>query len=377
MLSKINRQNLRILVARPDRVGDVVLSTPIYHTLKQSLKNCYVGALVSPYTAPLLTGNPYIDAVITDDPGRAGVAGDSFMRKRKEIASHKFDAALLLMPTKRHAYMLFLAGIPYRIGVGHILYEVITLTHGVSRHKYVPLRHESDYMLDLARKIVPRKKGEVQDVWTKPEIFLADEEKEGARDFLVKNGFDLTKPVVCIHPGSGHSSPNWEAGRYAELADVISDTGIQVLVTGSESERAFEKAFVSGNGHGARTTFGELSLRELAAVISQTAVFVSASTGPMHIAAAVGTRTVSMFCPLPACSPKLWGPVGSAARIVLPPDDFCRTKCPGDPHLCTFQSGVEGIRVKTVYDEITGFLNESEVQHSKDTSNGYSASNRK
>ncbi len=361
-------------MVRPDRVGDVVLSTPVYHTLKQSLKDCYVGALVSPYTAPLLKGNPYIDAVITDVPGRGG---DPFMRKRKEIASHRFDAALLLMPTKRHAYMMFLAGIPYRIGVGHILYEVITLTHGVSRHKYVPLRHESDYMLDLARRIIPRKNGEVQDVWTQPEIFLSDEEKVRARDFLVKESLDKNKPVICIHPGSGHSSPNWEAGRYVELAEMLSDSGMQVLVTGSEGERVFEKTFTSGDRRQVRTAFGKLSLRELAAVISQTTVFVSASTGPMHIAAAVGTPTVSMFCPLPACSPKLWGPVGSLTRIILPPEDFCHTKCPGDPHICTFQSGGEGIRVETVYDEIMGFLSESEVQHSKDTSNDYSASNRK
>ena len=364
-------------MVRPDRVGDVVLSTPVYHTLKQSLRNSYVGALVSPYTAPLLKGNPYIDIVITDEPGQAGVAGDSFMGKRKEIASHKFDAALLLMPTKRHAYMLFLAGIPYRIGVGHILYEVITLTHGVSRHKYVPLRHESDYMLDLARRIVPGKNGEVQNVWTQPEIFLTDEEKETARNFLAKNGFDMTRPVICIHPGSGHSSPNWEAGRYVELAAMLSNSGMQVLVTGSESERASEKAFISGDGRGVRTAFGELSLRELGAVISQVSVFVSASTGPMHIAAAVGTPTVSMFCPLPACSPKLWRPVGTRTRIILPPEDFCHTKCPGDPHICTFHSGGEGISVEMVYSEVMEFLSESGVQHSKGKTNGNSASNWK
>ena len=360
---------------RPDRVGDVVLSTPVYHTLKQLLKNCYVGALVSPYTAPLLNYNPNIDVVITDDPGREGDADDSFMKKRREIASYKFDVALLLMPTKRHAYMLFLAGIPYRIGVGHILYEVITLTHGVSRHKYIPLRHESDYMLDLVRRIVPRKNGEEPIVWNRPEIFVTDEERKGALNFLAKEGFDMATPVICVHPGSGRSSPNWEVGRYAELAAKLSQSGLQVLVTGSESERAYEKAFDHGYAHLVRTIFGELSLRELTAVISQTSVFVSASTGPMHIAAAVGTPTVSMFCPLPACSPKLWGPIGSATKIVLPPDDFCQTKCPGDPHVCTFQSGGNGMKVETVYNEIMEFLRESEVQHSKDTSNDNPASN--
>jgi len=65
-------------VVRPDRVGDVVLSTPIYHTLKASFPNSFIGALVSPYTSPLLEQNPYIDAVITDEPTK-----DDFRMKEK------------------------------------------------------------------------------------------------------------------------------------------------------------------------------------------------------------------------------------------------------------------------------------------------------
>ena len=73
--------------------------------------------------------------------------------------------------------MLFLSGIPYRVGVGHILYEVITLMHGVSRRKYIPLRHESDYMLDLARKIGAK------EIWTNPEIFLRRKKRNSRVSF--------------------------------------------------------------------------------------------------------------------------------------------------------------------------------------------------
>ncbi len=356
-------------MVRPDRVGDVVLSTPVYHTLKQSFKDCFVGALVSSYTSSLLNGNPNIDVIITDDPEGKGGAG--FRQKVREIRSHKFDAALLLMPTQRLAYMLFLAGIPYRVGVGHILYEVITLMHGVSRQKYNPLRHESDYMLDLARRVGAK------ETWTKPEIFLTEKESRSARDYLERKGFDTAGPIVCVHPGSGHSSPNWNVGRYAELAERLLKSGVHVLVTGSKSERELERAFSEAGNRGARTAFGELSLRELAAVISSVGVFVSSSTGPMHIAAAVGTPTVSMFCPLTACSPKLWGPIGSASRIILPPDNFCQMKCPGDPHVCTFESAGEGITVETVYQETAKLLSEPEAEYSKDTSDDNSTSHRK
>ncbi len=368
MLTKTDRAPKRILVVRPDRVGDVVLSTPVFHTLKVSFPGCYVGALVSPYTSPLLAGNPNIDLVITDDPGKEARRGDPFLKKVMEIRKHKFDTALLLMPTERLAYMLFLAGIRRRFGVGHILYEVITMTRGVSRRKYNPLRHESDYMLDLARKFGAR------EIWTKPEIFLRDDERTNARLSLRNYGFDLSRSIVCIHPGSGHSSPNWTIDRYAGLAGRLAKAGLQVLVTGSSHEKSLEDSFQGLRADGVKTIFGELSLRELAAVISEVTVFVSSSTGPMHIAAAVGTPTVSMFCPLTACSPKLWGPVGSSSRVILPPDDFCGTKCPGDPHVCTFGVGDEGIGEESVFEAVTAFASETEAQPSKGISDDYSSS---
>lgn len=352
-MNLLGRNHNRILVARPDRVGDVVLSTPVYHTLKDSFQDSFVAALVSSYTSPILKRNPFVDAVITYDP-----INENFREKVREIRKFKFDTALLLLPTERLAYMLFLSGIPYRVGVGHILYEVITVMRGVSRKKYIPLRHESDYMLDLARKIGAKK------IWTKPEIFLSEEEKESARQFLDKKGYDLDRPIVGIHPGSGHSSPNWRPERYSELSTMLVKNGVQVLVTGSSGEKDLEKFFLEILDKNLKSSFGELSLRELIAVISQMSLFVSSSTGPMHIAAAVGTPTVSMFCPLTACSPKLWGPVGNASRVILPLDNFCQTKCPGDPHVCTFGDGVYGITVKEVYDAVIQTMDKPEIGYS-------------
>ncbi len=353
----------RILVVRPDRVGDVVLSTPVYRTLKQSFPGCFTGALVSPYTSPLLKGNPYIDVVLTDSPNQAE-GGNSFIGKVREIRSYRFDTALLLMPTKRMAYMLSLSGIPYRVGVGHILYEVVTFMRGVSRRKYNPLRHESDYMLDLARKIGADK------IWAKPEIFVNDDEKAAARLFLEEKGVNPGRPIVAMHPGSGRSAPNWEVGRYIKLAEMVSDGGTQVLVTGSSGEGKLREAFLAAGVRGVTASFGELSLRQLAGVLSEVTLLISSSTGPMHIASAVGTPTVSMFCPLTACSPKLWGPIGNSARIILPPEGFCMNSCPQNPHVCTFGSGNEGIDVQTVFKAVKDSLNKMESVYDNSAGHG-------
>jgi len=353
LLTYFSPKPKRILVARPDRIGDVVLSTPVFHTLKLSFRDTFVGALVSSYTSPLLEKNPYIDAIIHDD-SRIG-RSQNFLKQVKKIRSYHFDTALLLMPTSRLAYMFFLAGIPYRIGVGHILYEVITLMHGVSRRKYFPLRHESDYMLDLASKIGAR------EIWSKTEIFLDDDDRRGARRYLAGRGLDTDRPIIGVHPGSGRSAPNWTPGRYAKLAGLFLEKGYQVLVSGSKDEASLAGEFGKSSQNGIVTSFGELSLRELAGVISMLSLLVSSSTGTMHMAAALGVPTVSMFCPLTACSPDLWGPRGNASSIVMPPEGFCRQQCPGDPHVCTFGSGEEGITTAQVFESANRILSSSET----------------
>ena len=98
-----------------------------------------------------------------------------------------------------------------------------------------------------------------------------------------------------------------------------------------------------------------LSLRQSIINFSTLDVLVSASTGPMHICAALKVPTISLFCPLPACSPKLWGPLGNNSEIILPEENYCSTVCPGDPHICNF-GGKGGIDNEKVYQKVKLFL---------------------
>ena len=71
----------------------------------------------------------------------------------------------------------------------------------------------------------------------------------------------------------------------------------------------------------------------------------------MHIAAALNIKTISLFCPLTACSPKLWGPLGNISEIVLPQENYCTTVCPGDPKKCDF-SRDGGINAELVVNKV-------------------------
>lgn len=142
------KKKKRILVVRPDRIGDVVLSTPLPREIKKTYPDSFVAVFIRKYTRDIYINNPYVDEILlTDDYDNGSLK--TFWKKVNEIRSYGFTHSLALLPTQRLNYLLFFSGIPYRVGVGHRLYQFLTFTHYVSRKKYIPLRHEADYCMDL------------------------------------------------------------------------------------------------------------------------------------------------------------------------------------------------------------------------------------
>lgn len=322
----------RILIIRPDRVGDVVLATPLIRELRKTFPDSFIAVMVRPHTKDVLLNNPNIDEIIIDDYEGKDKGWVGFWRQVFKLRRYKFNIALHLLPTQRHAWMTFFAGIKTRVNVGIRLYGVLTFMKYVSRNKYIPLRHEADYSLDLGRKIGVKSEN------IEPEIFLSDEEIELAKKLVPKNGEEI---IIGINPLSGKSAPNWEIDKYVELTKKILDEipSAKIYINLHNDLKAKEK-FEKLKSERVNLIVPN-SLRELIIYTSRFDILVSPSTGTMHIASALKVPTVSMFCPLPACSPKLWGPLGNKHEIILPPENYCQTKCPGDPHICTFDGGIE------------------------------------
>ncbi len=337
----------RILVVRTDRIGDVVLATPLIRALRETFPNAFIAAMVRPYTRDVLLHNPYLDEIIEDDFEGRDRGRKGFWRQVGRLKSYRFDTALLLLPTERAAWMLFFAGIPYRLTSSIRLYTLLTGTRSVRRHKYTPVRSEADYSLDLGRKIG------VTSTDLRTEISLTPDERASARKILRTAGVRENDKVLGIHPGSGGSSPNWRVEKYAEVAShLVNRPNVKVVVTGSEKEFHYWTHFETLRSSNIVNLIGKLSLRELISIIGHYDCLFSPSTGPMHIAAALNVSTVSLFCPLPACSPGLWGPQGNRSEILLPPEGFCQKECEIDPKKCT----LEGIEVKEVVETVENVL---------------------
>lgn len=317
----------RILIIRPDRIGDVILTTPLIRAVKQSFPGSFVGVMVNSVSGVLLQQNPHIDLLITDDPNGKDGGQAGFWNQVRTLRQYRFDTGLMPLPRERHAWMMFLAGIKRRIGVGGKIYQILTATRTVSRNKYIPLRHEADYVMDLGRKI-----GVTDDRLT-TELFLSEEEKQHSAKYFRERGFDLSKPIIGINPSSAKSVPNWTPERYFELCRILSKQ-YQLFINVGIGDEKLEQLFKPLSEK--HIVYYGSNLRELISLCSKLSIVVSSSTGTQHIAAALKVPTITMFCPLPACSPQLWGSIGNISEVVLPPEGFCQHRCPGNPKICTF-----------------------------------------
>jgi heptosyltransferase-2 len=351
-------QQKRILVVRQDRIGDVVLSTHIPRAMKSQWPECFVAVLVSTYTKDIYINNPYVDKIIIiDDIPLTGIK--NFLKKVNEIRSCGFTHSLMLLPSKRINYMLFCSGIRYRLGVGQKFYQFITFVKGVSRHKYNPLRHEADYCMDLARTIG------INSNDINPQIFLTEAERYQIAALRIKARKE-NKYLLGINSTSGNSSPNLRPEIYFQLIKRLQkQTKFQLVVTDNKVPELLQRIDgVEYPNIGAR-------LRNSFITFASLDCLISSSTGPMHIAAALGVNTISVFCPTSACSPQLWGPVGNTGKIILPDNNYCGVKCPGNPKVCTLE-GEGGINIGKILYALNEMFTSTKI-HEKIPVKSYSA----
>jgi heptosyltransferase-3 len=323
----------RFLVVRTDRVGDVVMITPMLRELKKRFPDAYLGALTSDRTAAVLHHNPHLDVLITDDRSRG-----SFWRTVQAIRAHRFTDALLVWPTKRAAYQLFLAGIPHRIGVGHKLYEVITFMRTVTR-EYDPPQHEAQYCMKLARAV-----GVTTDDLT-PELYVSLPERQWAGAYFRRLGIPEAARVVVVHSGSGNTAPNWSEERYLQLiaAMLEQDRGrrIHVVLTALEMSVGFRRQIAELGDDRVHDVTPEVgSLRRLISVIAASDALVASSTGPLHLASGLGVRTVGIFCRRRLFRAEHWGALGPLAINLDVPEEYCRAHCGVSPGSCGIEGGL-------------------------------------
>lgn len=327
---------MRILVIRTDRMGDVLLSMPVPKALKKASRENTVIMMVAPYTRPIVEKNAYVDEIVEYDPG------ESIRSLAKRLKNGRYDIAVLLHPTLHLAWALARAGIERRIGTASRVYSFL-FTDRVPLRRSVAGLHEAQCNLAMIKDICDAPDDPVA------EIFLDEEERAFAKRKL--ESLDLnSKEFAVIHPGSGGSARDWPIHCFADLAEAVSsETGLKTLVTmGPGEEELVSTMTYLIHGHPTKV-MGSLGVRELASVLENAKVVVTNSTGPMHLATAVSTPVVAIFCPIIGCSPSRWGPLGKVNAVLMPEVAPCK-RCVGAR--CVHYDCMETVKVKSVLEAV-------------------------
>lgn len=293
----------RLAAIRTDRLGDVLMNLPALRALDQRFPRAALTVVVRPPLDELLKSQPGIDAVSAYEPAYdRGWLGT--LRWALALRRGRFDAVIALNPTKRAHAAAWLAGVPIRVGYARKWDFLLTDT--LPDRKAEGTKHETAYNLELAGLLGAT----TTDLL--PRLVVSDDDRRVVARLLDDAGVTAPTALVALHPWTSDPAKQWPLPLMAELIETLAadPTRTLILIGGpGEDERA--RHFLAGVRVPVLSFVGRLSLRQLAALLAECRVLVSNDSGPVHVAAAVGTPTVTLFTgQRPAATPRRWGPLG-------------------------------------------------------------------
>lgn len=329
-----------ILAIRIDRIGDVVVSLPAIKALHAIFPNAKISTLVRRSNAALLADVPYIAEVIPYAGFRCSVA---------RIRRMKFDIAvdMLMDYSIKTAVISFLSGAPVRAGfdiASRGRFFNIAVTHDAKE------KHMSEHILDMVRSVGLFFKAEGRADWDpRPRLTVSKDAIVRMEDMLRAGGISKEESIVSIHPGGHFSSQRWMPESFAKIADMIAERyDTRVVIIGGSTERKLAESITSLAKTKPVLMVGR-PLDEVAAIISVSKLLICNNSGPLHMAAALGTPTVSIMGPT---DPALWRPQGDDQIVIrkrLPCSPCPAGRC--DAHVC-----MSSITVDEVFEKAKGIL---------------------
>lgn len=305
----------RILLLSPDHLGDALLTQPAIDGLRTSFPDAELAALASPAAAAILERLPALNSVEKlEFPGfdrSERSASTSPWRLALRVAGRlrrqQFTSALVLRADHWWgALVIWLAGIPHRVGYATAETRPFLTTA-------LPLQREHALLRNL--RLTSALTGEPLDPETALRFPLAEEDRVRARSTLDAGGLAGEGRFLCIHPGTGARVKHWLPTHWARVADTLGRSfDARVVFSGSAAEQSLVQDIIGQMTSSGLDLAGKTQVGELAACYERAVMVLGPDSGPLHLAAAVGTPTVSLYGP---ADPVEFGPWGSAGKHKL------------------------------------------------------------
>lgn len=338
---------MKIIINRSDAIGDTLLTTPMAQKIKEYFPHAHITFIISPRIGDLLKNHPYIDDtwVLNDEI--------NLYQKFKEYRpTHYFYVGGSYKP----GLLALITGVPFRGGLKSRWPSFLLLNHGVRQKRSKVEMHEVEYNLELLSPLgIP--KGPVDRKKYRPVLKLTEEEIENA---LIKMGLKDKKYIV-VHPGMSGHTLNWPSDKYARLIEQIDETypgkfTFVVSFTPTDGpylkglkDCALDLLFLDG---------AKLGLRNYMGILKNASIFIGPSTGPTHMANALGVKLVGIYSPIKVQSALRWAPydVDETMTRVATPNVTCGETIKCAREACPYFECMEKIEVKEMVNHIKELL---------------------
>jgi len=293
-----NKNNLRnILICRTDSIGDVMLTLPIAKAIKNELSEVKISFLAKNYTKPLIECCQWIDEFIL------------YEENIEPKIPNNIDAVLHVLPSNFLARFFKKIQVATRIGTSRRSFNIFTCNKLVHYSRKKSDLHESQLNLKMLSALNMKSRyelGTIPDLYgLSPKATIPSEVKT-----LIGN-----QPKLILHPKSQGSAPEWELNRFNELAQKLAENGFQVFFSGTDNEGELFRQHIDFSPN-ILDVSGTMNLHEFIAFINESDGLIASSTGPLHIAAALGKHVLGLYSDQRPMFPIRWAPVGKNASFI-------------------------------------------------------------
>jgi lipopolysaccharide heptosyltransferase II len=329
-----------MLCVRLDNLGDVLMTTPALRALKESGDRRELTLLTSSTSAPLAAHLSFVDAVWRYDAPWVKQSGTDTscaadLETISRLAAARFDAAVIFTVYSQSALpaalMCRLAGIPLRLAHSRENPYQLLSDWVPETEPAMQVRHEVRRQLDLVQTIGAHAGDER----------LAFHVRDADRAALARWLPSDSTPLVVIHPGASAPSRRWPVERFAMAADALRRSRTVVIaVTGSANESGLVEQVRAAAGRDTLPLPDTLSIGELGALLEAADLLISNNSGPVHVAAALGTPVVDLYALTnPQHTP--WGVAHRTLNVDVPCKYCYKSICPQGHHACLNGVSVE------------------------------------
>lgn len=325
-----------VCISRVDNIGDVVLTLGLATRLKLHFPDVRITFLARDYVRDVVALCPAVDTFLSADhclsqPNHVAI---------QQLRTLEIDTFIHAFPRRRLAWLAYRAGIPTRIGTARRWYHRITCNLRPNFSRAQSTLHEAELNLRL---LEPFGLSALTDPASVQDLLRLYPSPASLSTHLVADKFNL-----IVHPFTNGNTREWPLTHFSELIGRLPPDRFHVCVTGSPQEHARLAPLL--HAHPSVTDLsGKLSLQEFSTLVAQADGLIANSTGPLHLAAALGIRTLGLFPQEHSMGPQRWRPIGPQAEYLASPEIMCPpTPCSNHDCRC-----IRAVSVDAVYQRLT------------------------